>query len=324
MAAAQLLLCRSSHTSSKRTKLQYPPKNTTAALLGDPDIQEGDNVTLSCNSKAYPDIRTYLWFKGMGPGGPAGEGLEITLRNVTWPAEPYFCTAQNTLGTGKSNRVVIPVKHAAKGVQIIKYEHGDGTVELKCQVSSSNPAVTHFTWVRNAIPLITQNNPTLSLNNTDMGSGEYECIAHNLIGNASSDAKISIVMKAAPTVIDEGSKLTPSLYGIIALLPILLLLVFVLRKLKIKNQGNNNAETQCAEPIYSEIKETGAIAEDADIKDSKSPDNPYTALEKRESLTYQELKGSHVTDNPYTALNLQDTHLYGEIKPRIPQRSDSE
>uniref|UniRef100_A0A803JG53 Ig-like domain-containing protein n=1 Tax=Xenopus tropicalis TaxID=8364 RepID=A0A803JG53_XENTR len=311
-------------------RVKYPPKNTTVAIVGDPDIQEGDNVTLSCISKAYPDIRTYLWFKGMGPGGPAGEGLEITLRNVTWPTEPYFCTAENPQGKGKSPPMDIPVKYAAKGVKIIKYENRDGSTELQCQVSSSNPAVTHFTWLRDQIPLITQNNPSLLLNNSEINSGEYECIAHNLIGNASSDGKISIVMKVEiPNDTEGDSELpsaTSSLYGIIALLPILLILFFILRRLKIKwcpfNQGRTNEGTQCSEPIYLEIKEKGTTAEYSDFKGSQSTDNPYTPLHLQDKQPYGEIKGSQSTDNPYTPLHLQDKQPYGEIKTGTPEQND--
>ncbi|OCT56885.1 hypothetical protein XELAEV_18004282mg [Xenopus laevis] len=244
-----------------------PPKNTTAVILGDSNIQEGDDVTLLCISKANPDIHSYQWSKGVEIVRSAGEGQNITLKHVRWSIEPYFCTAKNKKGQGQSAFLIIPVKYAAKGVQIIKYENRDGTTELRCQVSSSNPDVTHFTWLRDNFPLITQNSPTLWLNNSEINSGEYDCVAHNLIGNASSEVKVFVGMKETPNGTDAGSS---PMYGLIALLPILLILFFILRRYKIKwcpsNQGRNSEETQVSEPIYLEIKENKPFKEYSDIK----------------------------------------------------------
>ncbi|OCT73354.1 hypothetical protein XELAEV_18036336mg [Xenopus laevis] len=218
-----------------------PPKNTTVSILGDPDIQEGDEVTLSCNCRANPEIQTYLWFKGMES---AGEGQNITLKNVKWTIEPYSCTARNIQGEGKSAGVVIPVK------------------------------------------------------------------------------------SETPNYTDSASEQTSSMYGLIALLPILLILFFILRRLKIKwcplNQGSNNAESQFSEPIYLDIKERDRFKESSDVKDSTSADNPYTALTKRESLIYGDIKGSQSTDHAYSALHLQDDEPYDEIKTGITAQNDPE
>ncbi|XP_041425662.1 B-cell receptor CD22 isoform X2 [Xenopus laevis] len=238
---------------SSPIRVNYPPKNTTVSILGDPDIQEGDEVTLSCNCRANPEIQTYLWFKGMES---AGEGQNITLKNVKWTIEPYSCTARNIQGEGKSAGVVIPVKYAAKGVQIIKYENIDGSIELQCKVFSSNPKITHFTWLRDNIPLITQKNPTLLLNNSEINSGEYNCVAHNLIGNASSDTKVSVAMKAeTPNYTDSASEQTSSMYGLIALLPILLILFFILRNHSSLNLYTSilKRETDLKNPLTSRI-----------------------------------------------------------------------
>eukprot|EP00079_Xenopus_tropicalis_P031359 XP_017945130.1 PREDICTED: B-cell receptor CD22-like [Xenopus tropicalis] len=169
----------------------YPPKNITV-LIRQKEIQEEDDVTLSCFSKSKLEINSYQWFKGVEKIRLSDRDQEITVRNVSWLTEPYSCSALNSQGMGESALTLIPVQYAPREVQIVMYEREDGGVDLKCSFSSSRPNVTQFTWLRNDVPMITRAEPIITLEKAEENAGEYRCIAHNKAGNSSSDKQVAI------------------------------------------------------------------------------------------------------------------------------------
>uniref|UniRef100_F6UTS7 Ig-like domain-containing protein n=1 Tax=Xenopus tropicalis TaxID=8364 RepID=F6UTS7_XENTR len=98
-------------TSHKAAPLNiiYPPKNITV-LIRQKEIQEEDDVTLSCFSKSKLEINGYQWFKGVEKIRLSDIDQEITVRNVSWLTEPYSCSALNSQGMGESALTLIPVQ----------------------------------------------------------------------------------------------------------------------------------------------------------------------------------------------------------------------
>ncbi|XP_031762322.1 B-cell receptor CD22 isoform X1 [Xenopus tropicalis] len=188
-------------TSHKAAPLNiiYPPKNITV-LIRQKEIQEEDDVTLSCFSKSKLEINGYQWFKGVEKIRLSDIDQEITVRNVSWLTEPYSCSALNSQGMGESALTLIPVQYAPKEVLIVKYEREDGGVVLKCNFSSSRPNVTQFTWLRNDVPIINQTAANITLENVKENAGEYRCIAHNKVGNSSSDEQVAIQFKGTTSI----------------------------------------------------------------------------------------------------------------------------
>ncbi|MEE6481890.1 hypothetical protein FKM82_013050 [Ascaphus truei] len=98
------------HQKTAMLNIQYPPKNTTVLVSGGQPVKEGDDVTLSCSSHSNPGIDTYKWYKGKQKAELPDQGREITVRNVRWGMDQYYCTAHNALGTGESAPLEIPVE----------------------------------------------------------------------------------------------------------------------------------------------------------------------------------------------------------------------
>ncbi|XP_041425665.1 B-cell receptor CD22 [Xenopus laevis] len=202
-------------------KIIYPPKNITV-LMRQQVIQEEDDVTLSCFSNSKLEIYSYEWFKGMEKIKLPVRDQEITVRNVSWVTEPYSCSAWNSQGKGESALTLIPVQYAPKEVQIVKNERPDGGIELNCSFSSSRPNITHFTWLKNDVPITTQTKPFITLENAEENSGEYQCIVHNKVGNSSSDNQVTIQFNGTMAI--DLSMVLGGAAGVIALIFIVIII----------------------------------------------------------------------------------------------------
>ncbi|XP_053308327.1 sialic acid-binding Ig-like lectin 13 isoform X2 [Spea bombifrons] len=92
--------------------INYPPKNTSLKIKGDvAEIKEGDNVTLICSSLANPAPSSYMWYN---EDVFVGNDVQLTLRNVSWEKNTYYCSATNGLGSGDSPKVELPVHYTWK------------------------------------------------------------------------------------------------------------------------------------------------------------------------------------------------------------------
>ncbi|XP_030068862.1 sialoadhesin isoform X5 [Microcaecilia unicolor] len=90
-------------------------------------------------------------------------------------------------------------------------------VTLRCEVSSSNPPVTRYSWYKNGTELVTSAQNLLlfeSIKASD--SGIYHCVVHNEIGNSSSQP-ISINVACSSCV-----AVFPAALGAVAVLLVLL------------------------------------------------------------------------------------------------------
>ncbi|KAK9394522.1 myelin-associated glycoprotein-like [Crotalus adamanteus] len=88
--------------SGVNLNVQYPPKNATILIIGNPRLKEGDDATLRCQSRGNPPPITYHWFFGpkKAPLKVAGGGPEVKLKDIRRDLEPYHCAAENDLGMG--------------------------------------------------------------------------------------------------------------------------------------------------------------------------------------------------------------------------------
>ncbi|KAG8550223.1 hypothetical protein GDO81_027495, partial [Engystomops pustulosus] len=161
--------------------IKYAPKNVTITITGKAEFREGSDVTLQCNSVSRPDVSEYEWYKG--ETRLPDRGREMTVRSVTRDMEPYSCAARNTVGRGESAPIHIPVIYAAAGVHItVRNDH-----EMVCDFRSSRPDVTHYTWRKDGSILHNETGKTLTIDNNGHNNGRYSCIAHNRVGNSSSE-----------------------------------------------------------------------------------------------------------------------------------------
>ncbi|KAG8549481.1 hypothetical protein GDO81_021049 [Engystomops pustulosus] len=176
-----LIQCTATHPNGRSNDekgtitIHYLPKNVT--VVGFDEVMEGSDVTLQCNSVSRPDVSEYEWYKG--ETRLPDRGREMTVRSVTRDMEPYSCAARNTVGRGESAPILIPVIYAPTGVHVIVEDEG----ELVCDFRSSRPDVTHYTWMKDGSILHNETGKTLTIDN----NGRYSCIAHNRVGNSSSE-----------------------------------------------------------------------------------------------------------------------------------------
>lgn len=84
------------------------PKETTAKVSPE-SVNEGESVTLSCDSRGHPDV-TFSWFK-KEEIDQSQQTSDLKLNNVK-PADSgeYYCKAKNKHGVMKSNIIIIDVK----------------------------------------------------------------------------------------------------------------------------------------------------------------------------------------------------------------------
>nr|XP_028598373.1 myelin-associated glycoprotein-like isoform X1 [Podarcis muralis]XP_028598374.1 myelin-associated glycoprotein-like isoform X1 [Podarcis muralis] len=86
-------------------QVKYSPKNAVVAVVGNPNLKEGDSVTLRCSSQSNPPAVSYRWFFGprKAPLRAAGVGPEVTLADVRRDSGPYHCVAENDVGMGEDS-----------------------------------------------------------------------------------------------------------------------------------------------------------------------------------------------------------------------------
>ncbi|XP_040899684.1 uncharacterized protein LOC121185534 [Toxotes jaculatrix] len=97
-------------STSLTAAVSYSPKDTKVFVSPSGPVPENNNVTLTCNSSANPVVRNYTWYRADGGQETfigTGQTLNIKASKLTGP---FFCTAENDPGTGRSNISQIDVR----------------------------------------------------------------------------------------------------------------------------------------------------------------------------------------------------------------------
>ncbi|KAI4794944.1 hypothetical protein KUCAC02_031738 [Chaenocephalus aceratus] len=183
----------------------YAPKLPSVSVSPSAEIEEGSSVTLTCSSDANP-AANYTWYKRNGNADLSfvSEGPLLVLSSIqSSDSGQYYCTADNLLGSRRSEPIFIDVTYAPKLPSVsvsppAEIEEGS-SVTLTCS-SDANPAA-NYTWYkmngnRKLPPLTTE--PKLFFSSFQVSdSGQYYCRADNLLGSRRSES-ISIDVKYAP------------------------------------------------------------------------------------------------------------------------------
>ncbi|KAM4050227.1 sialoadhesin [Anomaloglossus baeobatrachus] len=195
-----------------------------------PNITEGSSVTFQCSTPYFcPDGSVSLeWKDHSSESSYLSYTVQMDTKTVlftknlttsfSWMDNQKKIRCELSIGQIKAiKEITLDVTHSPKGVKMIlqpsegNLKQGD-TATLSCQVNSSNPSITSYTWYKDGKQFSKEKIITFhSLSRND--HGEYRCEVINPMGHASSDpgqlAIFSAVTIVSPSEdIKEGESVT--------------------------------------------------------------------------------------------------------------------
>ncbi|XP_071240564.1 B-cell receptor CD22 isoform X3 [Salvelinus alpinus] len=285
--------CRAQNSEGKNSteeelEITYSPKNVTASAHPDTVVTENSQLVLTCTTRSNPRATNYTWLRIIaGETRIVGLVQKLTVMSTT-PSHSglYTCTAQNPLGTGKSQEVDIKVKYAPKLTEVIHnmtnrwQSDGGSPVALTCH-SHSYPPVDNYKWYR-----LVEEREHFIINHQNITvhpdkPGTYYCVAINDMGGKES-GRVELFLNRS--VFHVLSLVLP-----FCCVPLLLLLIFLVyrhKRIKSIQQGTSNKLPCCVHFGFlgwrngtSEnlVSEGGAAASDppGSSRDQLWPDGPY-------------------------------------------------
>ncbi|KAM8735390.1 B-cell receptor CD22-like isoform 1-T1 [Acanthopagrus schlegelii] len=89
-------------STSLTADVLYSPKNTTVSVCPSGPVPESSRVTLTCSSTANPSV-SYTWYRADGGQETVmGTGHVLNIKAAR-DSGPFFCGAENAIGSGRSN-----------------------------------------------------------------------------------------------------------------------------------------------------------------------------------------------------------------------------
>ncbi|MCJ8740264.1 hypothetical protein PDJAM_G00056900 [Pangasius djambal] len=205
----RILTCRSGRHNDNcldrrvTLRVEYAPRETKVLeSSSSKDVKEGEQVTISCSSKAHPNA-TFTWFQRQSSFSQHGENL--TLHNMTPEGGgTFYCQAKNEYGIDNSTDIKINVIYAPKGVTISPQSSDlieGNLLTLTCSVEKSNPAVREqsYKWYKDDQEINQQTFNTFTMHNiTRLDKGSYQCQAGNSVGETKSAHSTQVSVKYVP------------------------------------------------------------------------------------------------------------------------------
>uniref|UniRef100_A0A6Q2Z8F9 B-cell receptor CD22 n=1 Tax=Esox lucius TaxID=8010 RepID=A0A6Q2Z8F9_ESOLU len=165
------------------------PKDVRALVHPDTVLNENTLLSFICTARSNPRVTTFTWVQTIGGETMLVRQFQNFTVNSTTPSHSglYSCTAQNSLGTGKSQQVEVKVKYAPKYTEIIHnmttmwQSEGSIPVALSCH-SHSYPPVNDYKWFKlmEDGDIIVGKHQNITVKPETPGT--YYCIATNTLG----------------------------------------------------------------------------------------------------------------------------------------------
>eukprot|EP00079_Xenopus_tropicalis_P031363 XP_017945134.1 PREDICTED: sialoadhesin-like [Xenopus tropicalis] len=222
---------------------------------------------------------------------------------------PIVCESIYRSGQVSQETATLDITFNAKVVQMGgQQDTREGEVlDLECVFLLPNSSSTQYSWYRNGIPLNQGTQRTLRIYDVkESDSGNYSCKVHTPNGNFSA---LSLTVTVIRNSVSISNPIPIPSIIIIIIIPLLsgsLLLLLILccicrRKCQCSacNPRSNNLSSEVCEATYMNLGQRDLSAE------------------------YSELKGAETTDSPYTALQKPNTDTYDEIKPPIGRHNNN-
>uniref|UniRef100_A0A6Q2YWD7 B-cell receptor CD22 n=3 Tax=Esox lucius TaxID=8010 RepID=A0A6Q2YWD7_ESOLU len=181
------------HTEQE-LEITYSPKDVRALVHPDTVLNENTLLSFICTARSNPRVTTFTWVQTIGGETMLVRQFQNFTVNSTTPSHSglYSCTAQNSLGTGKSQQVEVKVKYAPKYTEIIHnmttmwQSEGSIPVALSCH-SHSYPPVNDYKWFKlmEDGDIIVGKHQNITVKPETPGT--YYCIATNTLGLKASN-----------------------------------------------------------------------------------------------------------------------------------------
>ncbi|XP_041648565.1 myelin-associated glycoprotein-like isoform X1 [Cheilinus undulatus] len=150
------------------------------------DVKEGESVRLKCSSDANPPASSFDWSNETG--AQLHHGKVYMLHNVSRHTGALYCTANNTVGQGKSSPVHLSVLHAPEIKTVSSCSSEADMVKCVCIAESRPPSMVHFVLSDRVLPKakVEKHGPvTIGTIQAKFGSSEFvHCLANNTQGSA--------------------------------------------------------------------------------------------------------------------------------------------
>ncbi|KAI4889097.1 hypothetical protein NFI96_018627 [Prochilodus magdalenae] len=203
----------------------YAPHHTTVLVNPMGAMVEGSSVTLTCSSEGAPAVESFAWFKE-GESGSVPDSFKPELR--LWSLDyrdygEYFCVARNSLGTDRSQPILVNVTYPPKDTKVLISPRGDimegYSINLTC-ITNANPPVMKYAWykVGGGQPWAKGSSQNLTFSSVrSHHGGQFYCTAWNMFGvGTSSTVTLSVlyapkntsVLARPSSVIEAGASLT--------------------------------------------------------------------------------------------------------------------
>ncbi|KAI4811312.1 hypothetical protein KUCAC02_014224, partial [Chaenocephalus aceratus] len=182
--------------------LGYNPRYTSIAVFPVGGLSEGESVTLTCSSDAAPPVESFAWFKDMESGSiPDSFRPQLRLSQLRYTDRgEYFCVARNSLGTDRSNPLLLNVTYSPKNTRVLVSPAADiregSFLNLSC-VCQAHPPASRYAWYRILGDQLLSKGSFQNLTFPSVRAhlaGQYYCTAWNHLGHQTSPvATLSIL-----------------------------------------------------------------------------------------------------------------------------------
>ncbi|KAK5922390.1 hypothetical protein CgunFtcFv8_019660 [Champsocephalus gunnari] len=183
------------HKTSRTLKVKHAPVNVKVEHKS--EVKEGEAVQLRCSSDAYPPATSYQWHNETG--SQLHRGHDYTLLKVSRHAGALYCTAINTIGSGKSNAVQLNVLYAPEIAEASSCTSEGDMVKCVCISDSKPPSMLYFVLPDRVLPstkVEKHGSVTIGTLHAELGSSvALCCLANNTIGNANLTLSLPVNSK---------------------------------------------------------------------------------------------------------------------------------
>ncbi|KAK2869282.1 hypothetical protein Q7C36_001153 [Tachysurus vachellii] len=190
-------------TANTTLAVKYSPKNTTIDVRPQKQLNEGETVTISCQTASYPEGHVTLsrvWngeeTKLVSSNGTQ-TSFSISYTNVLHSGI-YVCEAVNRYGQQRE-MVQITVQAPPRNINVTVYpsntvQEGE-TITVCCQYVSFPPSEITLRKLDNGSDIYSSNGTFLLVNLTANSSGLYQVTATNALGSENKIFTINVTSK---------------------------------------------------------------------------------------------------------------------------------